>query len=612
MPVPPSNRVPGRPVLGAFLLWLLLLGSPIWAAEGIGEETILRPTRVWLRMADAQPLEGEPNPETGWQLVEASRPWQSEWKGPGSPLPATGWYRMEFVVEAELTGRNWFASAGFVGNISELHFNRARLGNFGRQESIVPLPQRTLHALPIPPGGLTAGTNWFDVRFRNEAGQGGILGGPIGLLPAEQMPEIRSRAEFGRELFRGFVGGVSVLAGLAALAAYWVQPAGKFPPLGFPLILLGLQNLIHSQSLFGRASGAGARTVTTILLPVALYWLCRTLIGRQRRVDTLVFGLAAVLGLLVFFAFPNPKSIQGLFSLLLLVCGGGMALNFYRHRGSLDLTAKAFAISIGGFGLAATWDLSLRSIPSLPWAALWWDPVDWAMLFFIVSNGWVLLFHDIRHGLERDRIARRLLAAEAEDRRTSAQTMRTEAESGLGQLKGILERVRTESDPALRSDHLGDLSAGLSHFQRRLHEMAEHFRAIPGVSLETALHRLEVGFRSRHRIPLYIDLPRPCRVGDGATEMVYQLTQVSLELLVRSKDCRSIRLELRAESGVVELRIESDAVCLLPGLDALGRDHERLVDRVRWSGGSVVLNSMEDGGFLLVALIPDSQRPSPP
>jgi hypothetical protein len=141
--------------------------------------------------------------------------------------------------------------------------------------------------------------------------------------------------------------------------------------------------------------------------------------------------------------------------------------------------------------------------------------------------------------------------------------------------------------------------------------MAEHFRAIPGVSLETALHRLEVGFRSRHRIPLYIDLPRPCQVGDGATEMVYQLTQVSLELLVRSPECRSIRLEVRAEAGVVDLRIESDMVHLLPGQDALGRDHERLIDRVRWSGGSVVLETVEGGGFRLFAQIPDQQPPSP-
>jgi hypothetical protein len=611
MTVLSATRIPGHPSLGTLLLWLCLAGFRLFAAEGIGEEAILRPTRVWLRMADAQPMEGEPNPETGWQLVEGARSWQREWKGPRVRLPATGWYRIEFVVDAELTGRNWFASAGFVGNVSELHFNQARLGNFGRQDSIVPLPQRTLHALPIPPGGLKPGTNWFDVRFLNEAGQGGLLGGHFGLLPAEQMPEIRSRAEFGRELFRGFVGGVSVLAGLAALAAYWVQPAGKLPALGFPLILLGLQSLIHSQSLFGHSSGAGARTLTTVLLPVALYWLCRRLIGGQRRIDAVVFGLAGVLGLLVFFAFPNPRSIQGLFSLLLLVCGTGMALNFHRHRRSLDLTAKAFAISIGGFGLAATWDLSLRSVPSLPWAALWWDPVDWAMLFFIVSNGWVLLFHDIRLGLERDRIARRLLAAEEEDRRTSAQAMRTEAESGLGQLKGILERVRTEPDASLRSDHLGDLSAGLSHFQRRLHEMADHFRAVPGVSLETALHRLEVGFRSRHRIPLHIDLPRPCRVGDVATEMAYQLTRVSLEQLVRSPDCRSIRLEVRTEPGTVELRIESDSVHLPPGQDALGRNHERLIDRVRWSGGSVELETVEEGGFRLVAQIPDHQPPSP-
>ena len=263
------------------------------------------------------------------------------------------------------------------------------------------------------------------------------------------------------------------------------------------------------------------------------------------------------------------------------------------------------------FGMAATWDLSLQSLPSLPWAALGWDPVDWAMLFFIVSNGWVLLFHDIRLGLERDRIARRLLTAEAEDRRTSAQAMRTEAESGLGQLKGILERVRTEPDPALRSEHLGDLSAGLSHFQRRLHQMAEHFRTIPGVSLETALQRLEVGFRSRHRVPLHIDLSLPCQIGDAATEMAYQLTQVSLELLIRSPDCRSIRLEVRTEPGAVELRIESHTVRLSPGPDALGRDHERLIDRVRWSGGSVVLDTVDGGGFRLVALIPDHQPPPP-
>lgn len=591
------------------LLAFLVFGDSLSAAEGIGEEAMVRPTRVWMIPADSPPIDGEPNTATGWQEVPALRGWQREWRGAPTALPLWGWYRLEFVVNEEARRRNWVASAGFVGNQSELFFNGNRLGNFGQPNSLVPLPQRTLHALPIPPGSLRPGTNWFDVRFHNDAGVGGILGGPVGLFPAEEIPAVRSRAEFGRELFRGFVSGFSILAGIGALAALWVVREGRLPSLALPLLLLGIQNLIHSQALMGRAGMPAVRTIGTALLPLSMYWLSRRLAGRNRWIDAYVVGSTILIYLLGFFAFPNPKAVQGLFGLLLIVCGSGMFLNFLRHRHHLDLTAKAFAVSLVAFGFAATWDLSLRSIPSIPWAALWWDPVEWAGLFFILSNGWVLLFHDVRLSFERDRIARRMFENEESSRRESAVALRQDAEAGAGDIKRSLEELRDCNDPDRRNLLLGNLSAVVSRFQRRLHQTADFLQPMQDVPLETAMRRFEVTFRSRYRIPLYIELPKDLGVGTKTAELVY-LTMVSiLDEKIKGASCRSSRVALRREGDFLELRIEvpgghpPNPKDPQPG-PALGS-----LDRIRWIGGTIEEGVFGDGGYLLVARIPTRLGP---
>ncbi len=614
----PPERSPVLPpmvweseLLRAFIAGLLLLlfqAPTATAADSeVGSEAILRPTRIWLRMSDAAPIEAEPNPEAGWIRVTPRKGWQNDWVAADEALPTAGWYRLEFVVEPEAARRNWTASAGFVGNSSELFFNRVRLGRFGRRDSDLPVPQRTLHAMPLPPGLLVPGTNWFDIRFHNHLGLGGMLGGPVGLIPAEVFPEVRSRSEFGRELFRGLVGGAGIVMGLAFLLLGPLLGRGALATAGLPFLLLGLQTLLYSQSMLGNPLVPSIRFALLFLLPLSFHWLGRRLIGSGKRTDLLFHSFATLLVLLALFVYPNPKAISSLFGLYLLAFGSVVAFHGFRRLRRFGWEGWALVSSIGAFGVAAVWDMALKRSPSLDWAALWWDPVDWATLYFLGSVGAILIWREIREGRSREALAGRMLATVEARGLEIARRLHNEVVQDLDFLKVRINDLRPDAPAALRDRGVGDIAEGISECLQHLHQVTETLRPIQdqGLSLTAALKRLEVAVHARYRLPLKLVLPEPCRLGSPVEDVLYRAAAEITDNACRHSGGTSLRLAIEVVDGRVEMRFEDNGKGFsvppeFPPQSGLAR----IRDRILWRGGTFEVESSSDTGTRIQITLP--------
>jgi len=590
-------------LLRAFLagLLVLLLQAPTATAADseVGSEAILRPARIWLRMSDAAPMELEPNPEAGWIRVTPRKGWQNDWVAADEVLPASGWYRLEFVVEPEAAHRNWSVSAGFVGNSSELFFNRVRLGRFGRRDSDLPVPQRTLHAMPLPPGLLVPGTNWFDIRFHNHLGLGGMLGGPVGLIPAEVFPEVRSRSEFGRELFRGLVGGAGIVTGMAFLLLSPLWGRGVLASAGLSFLLLGLQTLLYSQSMVGNPLVPSIRFGLLFLLPLSLHWLGRRLIGSGKRTDLFFHSFATLLVLLALFVYPNPKAISGLFGLYLLAFASGMAFHACRRLRRLGWEGWALVSSFGAFGLAAAWDMSLKRTHSLGWAALWWDPMDWATLYFLGSVGAILVWREIREGRSRRILAGRLLATGEARGLEIARRLNNEVVQDLDFLKVRINDLRSDAPAALRDRGVGDIAEGISECLQHLHQVTETLRPIQdqGLSLTAALKRLEVAVHARYRLPLKLVLPESCRLGSAVEDALYRAAAEITDNACRHAGGTTLRLAIEVVDGQVEMRFEDNGKGFsVPTEFPAESGLARIRDRILWLGGTFEIQSSPKAG----------------
>jgi len=611
-PVSAHPRPPLRgPVPGFAGLVLLLLAT--WGIAGVqaqdetGRAEILRPTRAWLRMADSAPVEGELDVGMGWHPVGPGRSWQDDLPLETTLLPATGWYRLEFMAGPDATNRSWFASAGFVGNCSELRFNGVRIGQFGRPGADLPLPQRTLHAMPLPPGLLRSGTNFFDIRFVNEVGRGGLLGGPVGLVPAEVLPMVRNGAEFGRELFRGIVGGVGALVGLAALASGLARRQGVLPSLGLPCLLLGLQTLIHAQSLVGLRWVVPVQFVVLALLPLSLYGLSRRLVGSGLKTDISFVAAAAASMALGLFAYPNQKVIGAVFGMYLIACGIAIATNFATSPNRIDLAGWALVASIAALGIGVAWDMSLRKSPTLAWAALWWDPTDWAILFFMLAIGLALVRRDLRSKKDRSQLSERLLEAESTRRQEMARRLQDEVLQDLTYLKVRADDLRSGTAPDLRDRTAGDIAAGISVGIRHLHQMTEELLPIhvQGLSLATALRQLELMAQTAYRLRTTFTIPESPKLDPTTAEAIYRAAREAVTNAGCHAGGRNLRLTLEQSPGRAELTVEDDGTGFVPA-ERIARNHglQYLRDRIEWLGGNVVIESKPGSGTRIAVVLP--------
>ncbi len=258
-------------LLSAWLVALLALVATALAQPAPTANSVRFPDRAAFHAGHDSHWSDPDFDDTAWVIASLDRGWHRQ---PALGMPwrvgDQAWYRIRFVMPEDTAARTWAVSAGFVGNITELWLNGRLVGGHGSFRQPELTGQRIVHAAVVPPGLLHPGTNILAVRVLNNAGEGGLLGGPAGVFEAARLlPELR-RAELGREATR---------VGLAALCFGWAlvpllfrvvgDRSRAFAGSGLPAGLLGLNVLMHSQLVMSSATGGGRALLAVVTWFVA-------------------------------------------------------------------------------------------------------------------------------------------------------------------------------------------------------------------------------------------------------------------------------------------------------------------------------------------------------
>jgi hypothetical protein len=343
--------------------------------------------REWMEAVGGRP--GSPiHLELGWSAQDLPG---AKWVG------RSGWYRWNLELPKEPVNGGLMVSAGFVANNSERYLNGQWLGGVGSFDRLDSARPRTVHAVEVDPSLLRwGGANEVAVRVRNVAGDGGILGGPVGLFRASEfMPEIR-RLEGHRDWMKLSV--ASICLGLALVfAATWFAGERGQPWLAAALLMAcgGVTELM-STSLAG-VSGIGGesdsgRTVWLIMVGLQPLLTLHAIRRLCRQRVTVWDWLAWLVGAMALSSLWSPidhvQAGSAVFLVLVLVAG----LACFRHmlRGRRERVALATPLLVASLVFAATVNaqLSLLFVPWLPAAALWWEPLDWGHSHPIGGEEW--------------------------------------------------------------------------------------------------------------------------------------------------------------------------------------------------------------------------------
>lgn len=555
--------------------------------------------------------------DSAWVPAQLGRSWHAQNLTPDGRVGHFGWYRLRIPLEPGRTNA-WMLSAGFVGNISELWLNGVRLGGLGSFEVPEVTAQRSVHAAVVPPGLLQPGTNVFAVRVRNVVGAGGILGGPVGLFPAEVFARTWKRYELQREATR---------VAIAALCLGWsLVPAvfrlvgddkREFAGSGWPAFLLGVQVLLFTQVLNSHelkefsALLALLAWLISALFPLSLYGLARNLSGRSRFWDAWM-----VLGLLVYlpvsFALASRLkwllAVYAVYLAWMLTAIVWRALQAPPERRWLGwaLAAGAIALAIGG-----TLDALMGFFPLLPQAALWWDPMDFAVLIFLFLFGGSLLR---RHVLARRReleLSARLVSTHSEERRQIGRQLHD------GVLQDVLHwRMRAELAALAKSPDearalLTEVGGGLAGAAGELRTLAEDLQPLVArdVALEEALRRLAGRFEERHGVQVKVESRLTAELPAPDRETLYRIAQEAVNNACRHSGAREIVVALGEDAGRVWLEVCDAGQGFDPATVPAGHLGLRFLrDHAEWIGGRLSVQSAPGRGTTVRVELP---RPTP-
>lgn len=571
------------------------------------------PVEALFRLGDDLAWSAPDLDDSSWQPVRVDQSWHAQKLTPDGRVGHFGWYRLRVPLEPGWTNA-WILSAGFVGNVSELWLNGVRLGGVG--SFVVPevTAQRTVHAAVVPPGLLQPGTNLFAVRVRNVVGAGGILGGPVGLFPADTFIRTWRRYELQREATRVAVAALCLGWSLVPAVFRLVGDAKReFAGAGWPAFLLGVQVLLFTQVLNSHelkelsALLALLAWLISACFPLSLYGLARSLAGKSRFWDAwMVLGLLVYLPVSLALASRLDRMLAVYAAYLLWALTGIVwrALRADAERRWLGraLAAASVALTIGGL-----LDALMTSWPLLPQAALWWDPMDVGVLAFLFLFAGSLLR---RHVLARRReleLGARLVSTHSEERRQIGRQLHD------GVLQDVLHwRMRAEvaalaNSPEEARAALAEVGGGLAGAAGELRTLAEDLQPLVArdVPLEEALRRLADRFEQRHGVQVKVEsrlateLPAPVR------ETLYRIAQEAVNNACRHSGAKEITVSLGEDPAGSWLEVRDAGRGFDPGAVPSGHLGLRFLrDHAEWIGGRLSVQSAPGYGASMRVELP--------
>ncbi|MCX5380129.1 sensor histidine kinase [Streptomyces sp. NBC_00091] len=177
-----------------------------------------------------------------------------------------------------------------------------------------------------------------------------------------------------------------------------------------------------------------------------------------------------------------------------------------------------------------------------------------------------------------------LLDTDPEQARTALTTIKTASKEALGEVRQVLDTLRTPG-AAPRAP-----APGLD----RLPELVEQ-AAATGLSVDT-------GTRGRAR-------PLP----PGADLAAFRILQEALTNVVRHSGSRTARILLTWQPGALELRVDDDGPATGSPAGGSGNGLAGMRERAAALGGTIEAGPRPDGGFRMIARLPlEAAPPAPP
>ena len=544
--------------------------------------------------------------ESGWKTVRLDRGWHSQDLGMPWEVGGRGWYRIWFEAPADASGGTWVASAGFVGNISELWLNGRRIGAHGSFEVHEVTGQRHVHAALVPPGLMRPGTNLFAVRVLNVGGEGGILGGPVGIFPADRFLPVWTHTELQREVTR---------IGLAALCFGWAAIPLLFRLVGdrtrilrgsaVPSLLMGLLTLFQTQWWNSVDLGplrpllAVASWLAAGFNGAAVYGFAHNL-GRPSK----AWDAWALVGLVAFFPVSfrvasDMVAFMEVYAAYVAYMQVAVAAQCLRAPPERRAVARAtlvgsFALTSGGLAVAA-----LGVWPFLPFAAMRWSPSDLAIVAFLGLLAGSLLREHVRARNAQEELGRRLVTAHSEER----------SQIGRQLHDGVLQDIqywRLQADRSMDTEpdadavgRLDRVSAGLASAARDLRRVAEDLQPLAArdLSLPEALATLGRRLEERHGVAVRTTAVVRDDVPADVQEAVYRVAQEAGGNACRHSGADTVEIAVRDDGTEVRLEVRDEGRGFDPAGVPEGRLGVRFLrDHAEWVGGRLEVDSAPGRG----------------
>lgn len=604
--------------------YLLLAAGAVFLSLGVGaaQETVV-PSKVMFRSGN----EGSPTAlkfdDSDWEPVSPSaleKGWHELSNGPDR-VGATGWYRLYFPSPTQVGQEAWMVSAGFLGNLSEAHWNGEPLGEMGGQvgTTLVIPPQRTVHAWAIPtesfrPAG--EGENVLAIRIRNVAGTGGFLGGPVGLYPVDSLAKTQRSLELAREAVVMLVAGFALVWALVfSLVRFtgdstqpWLFAAALFAATG--VVHLLTSQLIYSGSLPG---GVGWLIGIAIFIywttPILSLWMIRGLCGgkgMRRELIATLLGLGLVIA--AHLQLERLPIVLLCYLLLLAVIGLVVLSRAWQGWRAGSVAAPAVLVGLGLLFVAVTAQLSLFAVPWLKLAASTWQPMDLGIVASVTSIGVTLLRRYAIARRREQRLAREVLETGRRERTRLGRHLHDGVAQDLQYLMLSAKRLRKEQPESAAAE---ELVSGLGEAIGEVRRAAEELQplALRGATLKEALESLAAKLSVRHGVEVKVALEKVPELTDSEKDVIFRAAQEAAQNACRHAQATLVEIWVGSDEGEVVARVTDDG----RGFDPHGLSSERmglkfLRDQAELSGGDFRIDSKPGAGTKVSYRLPLARR----
>ena len=603
-----GNRAAGCDRCVRVFCLLLLLGSAVAAAA----VEPLPFTRAVFRFGDDQSWSQASFDDSGWSGVRLDAGWNVQ-KLPGSRFVGRkGWYRLHVVfTEPQIQSNSWLVSTGFIGNASETWLNGTRIGSHGKISPIEVVPQRTVHAALMPAHLLKPGENVIAVRVGNFFGDGGILGGPVGVFRDEAGGFRREmkHLELGREVSRMLV--VALCLVWALIFVLLRLLGDDTQPWAHAGVLFAMTGLAHGLGTHfsGSAEWYGIDRAVMPLM-IVLFWAAPTLtvsmVGKicretSRRSFWIVLGSGIVcLGWAGSYMHWPQMSLLA-YAVHLMVTGISCLAILVRGLRRGERMAWVMLGSGILYVVAVTAQITLAYFPWLPHAALVWEPMDIGIIIGVMTLGTSLLRRYVRAQRRERELSRQLLHAARDERARVGRHLHDHVVQDMHYLHLQSQNLATADEK--QSATLKQLREGLLGAVQEVRRVAEDLQplATRGASLAEALETLARLLTERFSVPVQVECETPPSLSEATRETLYRVAHEAAMNACRHAAAKRVLIRVHREGGQLKLDVTDNGRGFSP--DSLSSERlglRFLRDHAAFTGGRLQIDSKPGNGTRVI------------